>query len=79
MAQITIADDLMAQIQRTLPESASTDGFVEEAVREKLAVEERRAEFYRLSEETRRPNGREGNQRVGDPRRLRGLSRRADA
>jgi hypothetical protein len=54
MAQITIADNLLAQIQRTLPESASTDGFVEEAVREKLAVEERRAEFCRLSEETRR-------------------------
>jgi hypothetical protein len=54
MAQITIADDLLAQIQRALPESASTDGFVEAAVREKLAVEERRAEFYQLSEETRR-------------------------
>ena len=54
IAQVTIADDLLTQIQRTLPESASTDGFVEEAVREKLAVEERRAEFYRLSEETRR-------------------------
>lgn len=54
MAQVTIADDLLSQIQQTLPESASTNGFVEQAVREKLAVEERRAEFYRLSDETRR-------------------------
>ena len=54
MAQITIADDLLTQIQRALPESASADGFIEEAVREKLAVQERRSEFYRLSEETRR-------------------------
>ena len=54
MAQITIGDDLLTQIQRTLPASVSADRFVEEAVREKLAVEERRAEFYRLSEETRR-------------------------
>ena len=54
MAQITIADDLFERIERALPESASTDGFVGEAVREKLAVQERRAEFYRLSEETRR-------------------------
>ena len=54
MAQITIGDDLLTQVQRTLPASVSVDRFVEEAVREKLAVEERRAEFYRLSEETRR-------------------------
>lgn len=54
MAQITIGDDLLTQIQRTLPAAVSADRFIEEAVREKLAVEERRAEFYRLSEETRR-------------------------
>ena len=54
MAQITICDDLLTQVQRTLPESVSTDKFIEQAVREKLAVEERRAEFYRLSEKTRR-------------------------
>lgn len=54
MAQITICDDLLTQVQRTLPESVSTDKFIEQAVREKLAVEGRRAEFYRLSEETRR-------------------------
>ena len=54
MAQITIADELLERIERALPESASTDGFVEEAVREKLAAQERRTEFYQLSEETRR-------------------------
>jgi hypothetical protein len=54
MAQITIGDDLLTRVQRTLPESVSADRFIEEAVREKLAVEERRAEFYWLSEETRR-------------------------
>lgn len=54
MAQITICDDLLTQVQRTLPESVSTDKFIEQAVREKLAVEERRAEFYRLSEKARR-------------------------
>jgi hypothetical protein len=54
MAQITIGDDLLTQVQRTLPESVSADRFIEQAVREKLAGEERRAEFYRLSDETRR-------------------------
>lgn len=54
MAQITIADELLKQVRRALPELASTDEFVEEAVREKLAVQQRRSEFFRLSEETRR-------------------------
>jgi Arc/MetJ family transcription regulator len=54
MAQITIADELLTQVRRALPEFASTDEFVEEAVREKLAVQQRRVEFFRLSEETRR-------------------------
>jgi hypothetical protein len=54
MAQITIGDDLLTQVQRTLPASVSADRFIEEAVREKLAGEERRAEFHRLSDETRR-------------------------
>ncbi len=61
MAQVTITEDLLSRIQQVLPESASTNGFVEQAVREKLALEECRAEFYRLSEETRRRMGEKGN------------------
>lgn len=54
MAQITIADELLTQVRRALPEFASADEFVEVAIREKLAEQQRRAEFFRLSEETRR-------------------------
>lgn len=54
MAKISIADELLKQIERALPELASTEQFVADAVREKLVCQDRKAEFLRLSDETRR-------------------------
>ena len=53
MAVITISDELIQRVEQSWP-SLSTVEFVAEAVREKLAWQERRAEFFRLSDETRR-------------------------
>jgi hypothetical protein len=53
MAQISIADELLKQIESALPESVSSEQFVADAVREKLAWQQRKAEFVRLSDDTR--------------------------
>ena len=54
MAVITISDELLQRVEQSRPVSLSTADFVADAVREKLASHERRAEFFRLSDETRR-------------------------
>ncbi len=54
MAVITLPDELLQRVERSLPEAVSAEEFVANAVREKLAFQGRKAEFYRLSEETRR-------------------------
>ena len=54
MAQISIADDLLEKIDNARPESVSAEQFVADAVREKLAWQENKTEFFQLSDETRR-------------------------
>ena len=54
MAVITLPDELLERLEQSLPESVSAEEFVANAVREKLAFQGRKAEFYRLSDETRR-------------------------
>ena len=44
----------MRRVEQARPGNLSTAEFVADAVREKLAWQERRAEFFRLSDETRR-------------------------
>ncbi len=53
MPHVEIPQDLFQQIQQALPASGTTDQFVSQAVREKLAGEQRREEFFRLSDITR--------------------------
>ena len=59
MAVITISDELLERVEQSRP-SLSTAEFVADAVREKLAWQERRAEFFRLSDETRRQLDKQG-------------------
>ena len=59
MAVITISDELLQRVEQSWP-SLSTAEFVAEAVRDKLAWQERRAEFFRLSDETRRQMDQQG-------------------
>lgn len=54
MATITLPDDLLEQVERALPKSVSPDEFVADAVRDKLAWQDRKQEFFRLSNGTRR-------------------------
>ena len=54
MAQISIADDLLEKVQHARPESVSAEQFVADAVREKLAWQDKKSEFLQLSDETRR-------------------------
>ena len=54
VAHISIADELLEQVEKARPGSVSAEEFVADAVRQKLAWQERKAEFYRLSDETRR-------------------------
>ncbi len=54
MAEITLPDELLEQVERALPESVSADEYVADAVREKLGWQQRKAEFFRLSDGTRR-------------------------
>jgi hypothetical protein len=53
MANVNIPDELVAKIKEVLPQSGSTQQFVVDAVREKLAWRQRREEFYRLSDATK--------------------------
>ena len=59
MAVITISDELLERVEQSRP-NLSTAEFVADAVREKLAWQERRAEFFRLSDETRRQLDKQG-------------------
>ena len=52
MAVVTISDELLERVEQSRP-NLSTAEFVADAVREKLAWQERRSEFFRLSDETR--------------------------
>ena len=54
MAVITIPDELLQRVEQSRPGSLSTAEFVADAVRDKLAWQKRQAEFFRLSDETRR-------------------------
>ena len=59
MAVITISDELLERVEQSRP-NLSTAEFVADAVREKLAWQERRSEFFRLSDETRRQLDKQG-------------------
>jgi hypothetical protein len=50
MAQIHIPESLLSAIERILPPSVSVEDFILQAVREKLAFEDQKREFYRLSD-----------------------------
>lgn len=54
MPHVDLPQYLFQQIEKVLPASASVDGFVRDAVREKIAWKERRDEFFRLSATTRK-------------------------
>ena len=60
MAVITISDELLQRVELYRPGNLSTAEFVADAVREKLAWQQRRAEFVRLSDETRRQMDNQG-------------------
>jgi hypothetical protein len=60
MATIAIPDELLKQVAAIRPESVSTEEFVADAVRTKLAWQSRRAEFFRLSDETRQAMQKKG-------------------
>lgn len=60
MAVITISDELLQRVEQSRPGSRSTAEFVADAVRENLAWLERKAEFFRLSDETRRQMDKQG-------------------
>ncbi len=60
MAVITISDELLQRVEQYRPGNLSTAEFVADAVREKLAWQQRRAEFVRLSDETRRQMDNQG-------------------
>ena len=53
MPQIHIPDNIFQEIEKVLPATVSADEFVVQAVREKLTLEDRKKEFYRLSDRTR--------------------------
>jgi hypothetical protein len=53
MPQVYIPEALFEQVKKVLPEAASADDFIFKAVRDQLSQEERRAEFYRLSDALR--------------------------
>jgi hypothetical protein len=53
MPQVHIPELLFQQIKKVLPTAASADDFVVQAVRDKLSLENRRHEFYSISDATR--------------------------
>jgi hypothetical protein len=53
MPQVQIPQSLFDQIESVVPATTSPQEFVVQAVRDKLSWEERKSEFYRLSDETR--------------------------
>lgn len=53
MLQIHLPDSLLAEIESAGVTGSAVDGFVQQAIREKLAADERRKVFYRLSDKMR--------------------------
>ncbi len=53
MSQIQLPDALLQQIEAAGVTGSAVDAFVQQAVREKRAAEERRNEFFRLSSKVR--------------------------
>jgi hypothetical protein len=53
MPHVDIPQDLFQQILQVLPPSGNTEQFIAQAVREKLASNEQREEFLRLSDITK--------------------------
>ncbi len=53
MPHVDIPQDLFQQIQQVIPPSGNTEQFIAQAVREKLASNEQREEFLRLSDITK--------------------------
>ena len=53
MPQVEIPDVVFQQIEQLRPESQSAADFVLHAIQDRLAREDRKREFYRLSNETR--------------------------
>jgi hypothetical protein len=53
MPHIDIPQDLFQQIQQALPASQTADQFVHQAVRDRIAWQKDREEFFRLSDITR--------------------------
>jgi len=54
MAEITIPDTLLREIDEARAKSITAEQFVADAVREKLARHRKKMEFFHLSDETRR-------------------------
>ena len=52
MPQVEIPDVVFQQIEQLRPESQSAADFVLHAIQDRLAWEDRKREFYRLSNET---------------------------
>ncbi len=53
MLQIQLPDSLLREIEAAGVTGSAVDGFVQQAVREKLAADERRQVFFSLSDEMR--------------------------
>ncbi len=53
MPQVEIPQTLFERIETVVPRNGSPEEFVAQAIREKLSSEERKGEFYRLSDATR--------------------------
>lgn len=50
MPQVELPPDLFEKVEHSLPTGGSVDEFVRDAVEYRLAVQDRRAEFFRLSD-----------------------------
>jgi hypothetical protein len=53
MPQVYIPEALFEQVKNVLPEAASADDFIVQAVRDRLLLESRKPEFYRVSDAMR--------------------------
>lgn len=60
MPQVEIPDVVFQQIEQLRPESQSAADFVLHAIQDRLAWEDGKREFYRLSDETRRSLSKQG-------------------
>ena len=69
MHHVPIPDTMLQEIQKVLPASVTPDEFILAAVREKLSVDERRNQFYVLSESARRAMAERGLTQSANSRR----------